>query len=363
MSFPDSCRFRDRGSTKSVGSFMASSFPMTTATYLTGLPEFLGTEIGHLALRRAFSDAGLPTGAKSAASLFVPESTLMSLMESAARHAGDETLGALFGSNVNLGVYDTWGPYVVEADTLGECLRRFSRVLRILASHSSTDVTAMGPQAHLNYRWAERDATGYRQVCLASAGSLLNTLRLYLGPTFLPDEIHLDIARPPRKTLIEDYLPTHIYFDADEISLRFPKALLKTKRPGPIAVSPITFSQVRKHVQTGPPTDIETAVKELIRIQLTSGGPSFDQTCRALDINGRTLRRMLDRSGQQFRELSNRIRLETAVELLRETSMPVRAVAVTVGYSDPYNFSRAFNARYGIRPTAFRTTLVSGVNC
>ena len=237
---------------------------------------------------------------------------------------------------------------------VGEGLQRFFTVMRFLASHATAGLVVRGAEARMNFRWGARAATGYPQVCLATAGSFLNTLRIYLGPMFLPDEIHLDMARPSRATSIEAALPTRIFFDADEISLRFPKALLKTARGSPLTGRPLTLSDVRRRVLTGPPRGIETAVKELIRIQVVNGGPSFDQTSRALNMNGRTLRRLLDRSGEGFRDLATRIRLETAEELLRETEMPVRAVAQAVGYSDPYNFSRAFNNRYGCRPTAVR---------
>ncbi|WP_170424956.1 AraC family transcriptional regulator [Ruegeria arenilitoris] len=334
---------------------MANSIPMITATLLAGIPEFVGAELGDRALRRAYSDAGLHNGATSAAGQYVAEGTLVNLLESAARQAGDDTLGTLIGAHVNLGVYDTWGAYVLEAETLGDALRRFSVVMRFLASHSTAGLVVTGQQACLNYRWGARDTLGYHQVCLASAGSLLNTLRLYLGQEFLPDEIHLDMARPPRTTPIESSLQTRIFFDANEISLRFPRYLLKRQRPGPLIARPVTLSEVRRHVLTGPPRNIDEAVTELIRTQVFNGGPSFERTSRALNLNERTLRRMLDRSGEGFRDLSNRIRLETAEELLRGTSMSVRAVAKAVGYSDSYNFSRAFKNRYGCRPTAVRS--------
>jgi len=291
---------------------MANSIPIITATLLAGIPEFVRAELGDLALRRAFADAGLPADATSAAGRYLPEEALISLFRSAARQSGEGELGALFGTHVNLGVYDTWGPFILEAKTLGESLHRFLTIMRFLTSHASARLVVTGQQARLTYRWGSRYTLGYHQVCLATVGSLLNTLRQYLGPTFLPDEIHLDIARPTRITRIESYLPTRIFFDADEISLRFPKGLLMTQRSEPMANSPVTLSDVRRRVLTGPPRNIDAAVKELIRIQVTHGGPSFDQTSRALNMNGRTLRRFLDRSGEGFRDLSNRIRLEVA---------------------------------------------------
>lgn len=108
---------------------------------------------------------------------------------------------------------------------------------------------------------------------------------------------------------------------------------------------------------TGLPKDIQSAVEDLIRMQVAHGAPDFDLTCRALNMNGRALRRVLDRSGLGFRGLSKRTRLDVAQELLSETDMSVCFVAEAVGYSDPFNFSRAFNNHHGILPTIVRNSV------
>ena len=48
------------------------------------------------------------------------------------------------------------------------------------------------------------------------------------------------------------------------------------------------------------------------------------------------------------------VRLEKAAALLRETSLPVGVVATSVGYSDPFIFSRAFSKKYGIPPSKYK---------
>ena len=46
-----------------------------------------------------------------------------------------------------------------------------------------------------------------------------------------------------------------------------------------------------------------------------------------------------------------RIRLSKAKELLEESNLPIKTVAKTVGYSDPYYFSKLYKKYYGISPT------------
>ena len=48
------------------------------------------------------------------------------------------------------------------------------------------------------------------------------------------------------------------------------------------------------------------------------------------------------------------LRLQRAQQLLRETSLPVAAIATETGYTNPAKFSSAFRNRFGLPPTEYR---------
>jgi AraC-like DNA-binding protein len=50
----------------------------------------------------------------------------------------------------------------------------------------------------------------------------------------------------------------------------------------------------------------------------------------------------------------NALRLQKAVELLANSSIPVKEIAYTVGYSTPQYFSRVFKEEYGFSPKTYR---------
>ena len=56
--------------------------------------------------------------------------------------------------------------------------------------------------------------------------------------------------------------------------------------------------------------------------------------------------------------LLTRFRLDRAHTLLAHSEGSVGEIAVEVGFSDPLYFSRAFRARYGLSPTAYRRSLL-----
>ena len=49
-----------------------------------------------------------------------------------------------------------------------------------------------------------------------------------------------------------------------------------------------------------------------------------------------------------------RYRIQRACQLLRHSQLPVGAVAVSVGFEDPFYFSRTFRRETGVSPTEYR---------
>ena len=50
-----------------------------------------------------------------------------------------------------------------------------------------------------------------------------------------------------------------------------------------------------------------------------------------------------------------RLRIETAAQLLRYSTLPIEQIAFNIGYETPASLSKAFKNQYGITPTEYRT--------
>jgi two-component system response regulator YesN len=85
-----------------------------------------------------------------------------------------------------------------------------------------------------------------------------------------------------------------------------------------------------------------------------------------LDLEGvarrvATSRRQLQRAFSEightsFREYLAEARMRRAVQLLQDGSVPVRDVAMTVGYRQPAQFAKAFRRHHGATPSSYRRT-------
>jgi len=91
----------------------------------------------------------------------------------------------------------------------------------------------------------------------------------------------------------------------------------------------------------------------------------LDAVARRLATSRRQLQRAFAEAGQtSFRTRLAEVRMQKALELLREGTMPVRDVAASVGYRQAAQFAKTFRRHHGRPPSSIRreryTTAGSG---
>lgn len=65
-------------------------------------------------------------------------------------------------------------------------------------------------------------------------------------------------------------------------------------------------------------------------------------------------RRFADATGEPPARYVRRRRLDEATRLLGGTGLPIKAVALRLGFADPNNFARAFRRQFGVSPRGWR---------
>ena len=81
----------------------------------------------------------------------------------------------------------------------------------------------------------------------------------------------------------------------------------------------------------------------------------LDAVARRLATSRRQLQRAFAEAGNtSFRTRLAEIRMQKALELLREGSMPVRDVATSVGYRQAAQFAKTFRRHHGRPPSSIR---------
>jgi transcriptional regulator GlxA family with amidase domain len=81
----------------------------------------------------------------------------------------------------------------------------------------------------------------------------------------------------------------------------------------------------------------------------------LDALARKIATSRRQLQRVFGEVGEtSFREYLAKVRMRHAAQLLRESTMPVREVAQSVGYRQPAQFAKAFRRHHGTSPSSLR---------
>ena len=80
----------------------------------------------------------------------------------------------------------------------------------------------------------------------------------------------------------------------------------------------------------------------------------------AFGVTERTLRRHLNAAGLSYSELVDETRYKRALELLKDSSLSITELALSLGYRYPENFTRAFRKRVGVSPNDYRKMTTKG---
>lgn len=130
--------------------------------------------------------------------------------------------------------------------------------------------------------------------------------------------------------------------------------------------APITSRLVEiilmKFAQDGHPVGIQPsrgavetfrAIRRYLRSEFLSAG-SVEEVARRFDITSAYLARLFRRFERTTpHSFLTRLRMAHAASLLLGGSCQVKDVADRLGYSDPFHFSRAFKAEFGVSPREF----------
>ena len=82
---------------------------------------------------------------------------------------------------------------------------------------------------------------------------------------------------------------------------------------------------------------------------------NIDDFSREVSLSKSTLnRKMKVLTGQSINEFVQTMRMKKAAKLIKETSMNISEISYTVGYSDPYYFSRSFKKHFNVPPKLYR---------
>lgn len=276
---------------------------------------------------------------------------------------GDATLAFEFGLTMKPTAHGVFGYALMTCATLRDAVLLAQRYLPVQVPHGDLELQVEGDTAVIQLANKLVPDPLRPFIYEVYMGAILRAGEFLLGVPLPPVEILLDYPEPDHFARIKDRLPP-VRFGAARVALCFHESLLE--RPllmaDPVAHRSALASLERASALLGDgegTRDVAQRLRALLEASHT-GALDLASAARALRTSERSLKRHLAAQGTSFTSLASTVRLDKARALLRDPALTVERVAVTLGYTDAANFTRAFRKWSGESPRAYRERLRAG---
>ncbi|MBB6308585.1 AraC family transcriptional regulator [Xanthobacter tagetidis] len=331
---------------------------MISVTALARVPALVRHSFGETVLRQANRAAMLDIELIEDRDCFIPHATMCDFLSEIERRTKEEHIGLMVAPYLTFEAYGCWGDYVLAGDTLGDAIRRAASTIGFHSCGEAIALSVEEGMARFAYFSAARRSPAYLHIAAGAAGVMLDLCRSFAPPGWHPVRIELDIARPRAALSFEETFGCPVVFDAPAVAIWFRASLLGVRRPLSSRRRLMTVDDLaRARLDPASRGDLIGVVSAQVWTQVLAGTVSLDAAAHALALSTRTLQRVLQVHGTDFRSLGNVIRAKRATELLRGTNATVTDIASELGYSAPANFARAFRKATGLAPEEFRRGL------
>ncbi|MYM61954.1 AraC family transcriptional regulator [Pseudomaricurvus sp. HS19] len=309
---------------------------------------------------QVFSDTGLDPSKLGSSVARYPIEKMQQLWWHVRELEGDG-FGVDAGSRWSPTTFHALGFAWLASATLGEAFYRFSRYGQFVSDGLSYDLSADG----LYYRFSVAHEWKVQpQLCPlstdASIIAMLKMLRMLLGESFAPVELHCPHAPNSAAWLLEQKAGCPVYYGGEGISLLLERYDVEKKlNTGNAELSLVNEQIITRHLAELQKERLTTQVEVTIVNQLPSGNIKEENVADALHLSRRTMQRRLAEEGTSFSKILEEKRMQLAKSYIADDTLAISEVAYLLGFSEQANFARAFKRWYGSSPSEYRRDSVA----
>lgn len=194
-----------------------------------------------------------------------------------------------------------------------------------------------------------------RQAIETSMARTIAIIQDFTGKKILPLKATVKYALVGDESIYEKHLKTRVSFNESDNALYFDKTIWNL----PVKSYNKTLHQYFKGLAEEQLTHLKKEeslnyqVKRYLLSNVNQQLPSIEQTAEHLELNVRTMQRRLKQEGLTFQQLTDTVRKDLAIDVLRKQKGKIEEVAHFLGYSEASVFRRAFKRWTGLTPSVF----------
>jgi len=293
--------------------------------------------------------------------VYVPIVSAWAFAQKAADREGIWDLGFRMARQVPVERVSRWGPRVATAVTLGHAIKIMKDWIRLDIPN-----TRIGLEAKGNSMWFwrthqpdRRSHPGYWFGEQYMLDHMVQIVRMAEGPDWLPRRLHVEAPAEAWAFKRPDFAgDALIEFGAARTAIELPPEslgrLLSSAGPDPA-------EEDLRGTGERPPLDLKASLHHVLKAVACEQGLTMEAAARISCRSERSFRRALASEGTGWREVVERVHLETAVELMDDPANSLADIAAILGYGHYPNFYRAFRRWTGETPRECRDKLAASI--
>jgi AraC-like DNA-binding protein len=321
------------------------------AACLHSFPE-VARSVG-LQPERLLAEAGIDRRALDDPEIRIPVQAFRGLLEAAAQQSGVEAFGLRLAETRHLSVLGPIGLLMREEPTVRQAILTISKYLAVHNEALAFYMDEVDGQAVARFETSFSQPGAVRQGIELTVGVLFRVLQPMIGRQWQPIVCFVHEA-PVRRDMHHRLFGPRVDFLCNFNGIIF--STQELDRPVPNA-DPAFAEHARRYLDSlmgqRAPT-WQAKVRELVRLQLTTGRCTADRLARQMGCDRRTLYRRLAQENVTFDGILNSVRANLAVNVLEIRNSNMASAADLLGFSSTSAFSRWFLAEFGKRPSDWR---------
>ncbi|MEB6676970.1 AraC family transcriptional regulator [Acinetobacter haemolyticus] len=271
-----------------------------------------------------------------------------------------EDLAFQLGKNIKLSSHSLVGYALMTSPHLEHALRLIAQYFRLIMPSFKLSIQYLTDQQKVELLF--EPILQMNKQCLAFhieaiAVAFYYSLLELAGQQLQRYQVYLSVAEPKYKEQYVHLIKANFHFNCAWVAgLRVVIDQQQLALPLPLAdahslkvVEQRCQEQIQKIYHQG-------EIVEWVSMMLRQANqiPTLKECAKVLNISTKTLQRYLQQQGVEFHRLKQEISIERAIDLLENSSFTITHIAYELGYSNPANFTRAFNKVIGCSPQSYR---------
>lgn len=336
---------------------MPQSGPTIRASVLARFDTFMAGR--GVKLRPLLAGAGLRPDDLADPDRQISLNAVATLLDTAARRAGDPCLGLHFAEYLPAGSSGIMGHLVLSAPTVRDAIQAVERYVALFMAPIEVSYFETAGRGVLSWRYPGTFSAPRLQFSGLVVGALLMRLQTAAGPDVRPLSVELEHRPFECAEEVRRILGTRVRFDRPANVLAFDGNTLNRRATG---VQPGLHALIRQLgdrvlEEQRHDADIVEQTRRQIAARLKDGASDLDSIAGAFGLSSRALQGRLKRSGTTYDALVGGTRQRLAEGYLRDTGLSMTQIAMLLGFSELSAFTRAAQRWFGMSPTAFRVAV------